>query len=41
MVVGQVWFTEFASLDENSMSVTVDGQKLDCKVEAKEVQIAI
>lgn len=39
--VGQVWFTEFKSIDENSLEITVDGQKLACKVEAKEVKVEI
>jgi hypothetical protein len=42
IVVGQVWFTEFASLDENSLDVTTpDGEKITGKVEMKEIQIAI
>lgn len=41
IVVGQVWFTEFSSIDENSMDITVDGTKIACKVEMKEVQIKI
>lgn len=41
VIVGQVWFTEFASLDENSMSLTLDSQDLSCKVEMKEVQVKI
>lgn len=41
VVVGQVWFTEFKSLDENTMDITVDGQKLSCTVTAKEIQIPI
>lgn len=39
VVVGQVWFKEFSSLDENSMQIAVDGLTLDCKVEQKEVRI--
>lgn len=41
IVVGQVWFKEFASLDENTMSLTVDKTKLDGKVEMREVEIKI
>ena len=40
-VVGQVWFSEFASIDENSMKIKVDGNEIECKVEMKEVQIPI
>jgi len=40
VVVGQTWFTEFASLDENSLDIDVGGDKpLSCTVEMKEVQI--
>lgn len=41
VIVGQVWFSEFSSLDENAMTLTIDGQKLDCKVEMKEVEVKI
>lgn len=41
IVVGQVWFTEFTSLDENSMTIDIDKQKIDGKVEMKEIQINI
>lgn len=41
VVVGQVWFTEFKSLDENTLKVTVDGVDLEGKVEMKEVEIKI
>jgi len=40
-VVGQVWFQEFASIDENSMKIKVDGNEIECKVEMKEVEIAV
>ena len=41
VIVGQVWFSEFSSIDENSMTLTLDGQKLDCKVEMREVDVKI
>jgi hypothetical protein len=41
VIVGQVWFTEFATLEENSMKLTLDGQALDCSVTATEVQVKI
>jgi len=41
VVVGQSWFSEFSSLDENTMALTIDGQKLDCKVECREVDVKI
>ncbi len=37
LVVGQVWFSEFKSLDENTL--TVDG--VECKVEMKEIEIKV
>lgn len=40
-IVGQVWFKEFKSLDENTLTITVDGQKVDGKVEMKDVEIKI
>jgi hypothetical protein len=40
-VVGQVWFQEFASIDENTMNIKVDGNEIECKVEMKEVEIRI
>jgi hypothetical protein len=41
LIVGQVWFTEFASIDENSMEIDFDGQQVACKAEMKDVQIKI
>jgi len=41
VVVGQVWFTEFASLDENTLDLKLDGQDLHCTVEMKEIEIKI
>jgi hypothetical protein len=41
IVVGQVWFTEFKSIDENTLKVTLDGQEIEGKVEMKEVEIKI
>lgn len=41
IIVGQTWFTEFQGIDENSMELTIDGQKLACRVEMKEVQVKI
>ncbi len=41
VTVGQVWFKEFSSLDENTMSLVVDGVPIDCKVEQKEKKITI
>jgi len=41
IVVGQTWFSEFSSLEENSMDLTLDGQTLSCKVEMNEIQVKI
>lgn len=41
IVVGQVWPSEFSSLDENTLSITVDQTKIDGKIEQKEVKIKI
>lgn len=41
IIVGQVWFSEFSSLDENTMTITVDSQSVAGTVEQKEVQIKI
>jgi hypothetical protein len=41
LVVGQVWFSEFSSLDENTLSITVDGQTIEGKVEMREIEIRI
>jgi hypothetical protein len=47
IVVGQVWFKEFSSVDENSLKIKVrpepkaDEVELDCKAEMKEIQVKI
>ena len=41
IIVGQTWFTEFASLDENSLDLTLDGLKLSFTAELKEVETKI
>jgi hypothetical protein len=42
VVVGQIWFTEFTSLDENSLDLDIgDGQTLACKVDMKETKVLI
>lgn len=41
IMVGHTWFAEFASLDENAMSVTVDGVAYDCSAELRDVEIKI
>lgn len=42
IVVGQSWFIEFDSIDQNQMSILADdGSDLECRVEMKEVEINI
>lgn len=41
IVVGQVWFQEFSSLDETAMTVNLGGTDIECKVEMREVAIKI
>jgi hypothetical protein len=41
LIVGQVWFSEFSSLDENEMTITADGQPLVCKAEMLEKEVKI
>jgi hypothetical protein len=41
IVVGQIWPTEFASLDENTLDVTLGGVPISCKIEQKEIKVEI
>lgn len=41
VVVGQTWFEEFSSLDENSLDIDVEGETFKGTVEMKEIQVAI
>jgi len=41
LVVGQVWFSEFGSLDENEMTITVDGTSVACKAELQEKEVKV
>ena len=42
IVVGQSWFTEFQSIDETTMAIKADdGSDLECRIEMKDVEIAI
>lgn len=42
LVVGQIWFKEFATLDDNSLAVEpVPGTRIEGKVEMREVQVRI
>jgi hypothetical protein len=41
IIVGNSWFSEFSSLDESEMEITVDGQSISCQVEMKETKQTI
>lgn len=41
LIVGQTWFTEFSSLDENTMTLDFDGQSVLFTAEMKEVKVEI
>lgn len=41
LIVGQTWFKEFSSLDENTMTLPVDGTTVECKAEMREVEVKI
>jgi hypothetical protein len=38
VIVGQIWFSEFSSIEEGSLEIEVDGIKVGCTVEMKEVE---
>lgn len=40
-IVGQVWFKEFSSIEENTWTLTTSAGPVACKVEMKEIQIPI
>lgn len=41
IIVGQVWPSEFASLDQNTLTIEVDGQKIEGKLEMREVEVKL
>lgn len=41
IIVGQIWFKEFASLEESALDLTIDGIKIPCKAELREIEIKI
>jgi hypothetical protein len=41
IIVGQTWFEEFSSLDENTLDITVAGETVTGTVELKEIEIPI
>lgn len=41
VIVGQSWFSEFSSIEEDSMDLQVDGLTLSCKVAMKETEVKV
>jgi hypothetical protein len=42
VIVGQTWFTEFASLDETQLTISIPGGKpLECSVGMREIEVKI
>lgn len=41
LIVGQVWFSEFSTLEENELTLKADGQDILCKAEMEDVEIKI
>lgn len=41
VVIGQVWFQEFASLDENTLVMKFDGADVPCSVNLNEIEIKV
>ena len=41
VIVGQAWFNEFASLDENTLKMKFDGNEVECKAILKDIEIKI
>lgn len=41
VIVGQVWPSEFASLDENTLSITVDQTKIDGIMKLEEIKVKV
>jgi hypothetical protein len=41
VVVGQTWFTEFGSLEENSLTFKVNGKDIAGTVTMKEIEVPI
>lgn len=41
VIVGQTWFTEFDSLDDNTLTISPDGTAIEATVEMKEIQVEV
>jgi hypothetical protein len=41
VIVGQIWFNEFASMSEDSMEIEVGGVKIKAQAEVKEVKVLL
>lgn len=41
IIVGQTWFSEFASIEERAYDLHIDGQTIACKAEMRDIEIKI
>jgi hypothetical protein len=41
VIVGQTWFEEFSSLDENQLTMTFDGSDVVCTANLKEIEVKV
>lgn len=41
VLVGNVWFPEFKSIDDNKLTVILDGQNVEATIEAREIEVEI
>jgi len=41
VIVGQTWFTEFDSLDDNTLTISPDGTDIQATVEMKEIEVKV
>jgi hypothetical protein len=41
VIVGQTWFQELSSLDENTLVMNFDGSKVNCSANLYEIQINV
>ena len=41
IIVGQTWFKEFETIEDNSMTLEINDREIDCKVELKDIEVQI
>ena len=41
IIVGQTWFKEFETIEDNSMTLEINDREIDCKVELKDIEVRI